>query len=239
MKVILNENIESLGRVGDVVEVKAGYARNYLYPRNMAVAPTKHNMEVMKYKKIKAEKQLEVEKMSAREQKVKLEEFKLVIEKKAGETDTLFGSVTTAEIQAKLEELGVSIERKKFHLDEPIKKLGLHVFKIKLVEDIEAEVKIEVLREGGEPEAPAEDISDEDTPDEPVEAAETVDEVEEVEEVDEVEEVEETPAADAVEEDEVEEAEEVEKAEEVEETEETPAEEETETEEEAEEKPQE
>lgn len=168
MKVILNEYIESLGRVGDIIDVKPGYARNYLFPRKLALPPTKHNMEIMKYKKVKAEKQLEIEKMSAREQKTKLEELTLVIEKKAGETDTLFGSVTPAEIQEKLEEMGVSIEKKRFHLDEPIKKLGIHVCKIRLIEDIVAEVKIEVLREGGEPEpaeeAPAEEAVTGETP---------------------------------------------------------------------------
>lgn len=151
MKVILNEHIETLGRLGDVVEVKAGYARNYLLPRNMVVLPTKHNLEVMKYKQIKALKQLELEKLSAKELKAKLEAVTLTLTKKAGESDTLFGSVTTMEIQAKLEEKGFTIDRKKIHLAEHIKKLGQHVCFIKLIEEIEAQVKIEVLREGAAP----------------------------------------------------------------------------------------
>lgn len=150
MKVLLNENIESLGRLGDLVDVKPGYARNYLLPKGLALAPNKHNMEVMKFKKIKAEKQMELEKLSAIELKKKIEEITLIIEKKAGETDTLFGSVTAMEIESKLAEMGVEIERKKFHLEEPIKKLGNYVCKIKLVEDIEADLKIEVHREGEE-----------------------------------------------------------------------------------------
>ncbi len=154
MKVILNENIENLGSLGDVVEVKPGFARNYLLPRGLALENTKHNLEVMKYKKIKAQKKLELEKLSAVEQKKKLEEVTLIITKKAGETDTLFGSVTAMEIESKLAEMGITIERKKFHLEEPIKKLGSYVCKIKLVEDIEADLKIEVVREGeGEEEA--------------------------------------------------------------------------------------
>lgn len=152
MKIMLNEDIEHLGRLGDLVEVKPGYARNYLFPRELALQPTKHNMEMMKYKKIKAQKRLELEKLSALEQKQKLEELTLTIEKKAGESDTLFGSVTTMEIQQKLEELGTHIERKKLHLDEPIKKLGHHVCKVKLIEDVEAELKIEVARENEETE---------------------------------------------------------------------------------------
>lgn len=152
MKIILNEDIEHLGRLGDLVEVKAGYARNYLFPRGLALKPTNHNQEMMKYKKIKVQKKLELEKLSALEQKQKLEELTLTIAKKAGESDTLFGSVTTIEIQQKLEELGTHIDRKKIHLDEPIKKLGDHLCKVKLIEDVEAEIKIEVVKENEEPE---------------------------------------------------------------------------------------
>ena len=152
MKILLNEDIDHLGRLGDLVEVKPGYARNYLLPRGLALKPTNHNLEMMKYKKIKAQKKLELEKLSALEQKQKLEELTLTIAKKAGESDTLFGSVTTIEIQQKLEELGTHIDRKKIHLDEPIKKLGPHVCKVKLIEDVEAEVKIEVVKENEETE---------------------------------------------------------------------------------------
>jgi large subunit ribosomal protein L9 len=148
MKIILNEDIEHLGRLGDIVEVKTGYARNYLFPKGLALRPSNHNLEMMKHKKIKAQKRLELEKLSALEQKQKLEELTLTIEKKAGESDTLFGSVTTMEIQQKLEELGTHIDR----LDEPIKKLGHHMCKVKLIEDVEAELKIEVVREDEETE---------------------------------------------------------------------------------------
>lgn len=147
MKVILNENVINVGKLGDMVEVKAGFARNYLLPRRLALQPTKHNVDILKFKKIKAAKKLEQEKLSAAELKKKLEELTITIKKKAGETDTLFGSVTAMEIESKLTELGISIERKKFHLEEPIKKLGNYVCKIRLVEDIEADLKIEVTRD--------------------------------------------------------------------------------------------
>jgi len=150
MKVLLNENLDNLGRLGDIVDVKPGYARNYLYPRNLAIEPNKHNLEVMKFKKIKAEKKLEQEKLTAAELKQKLDNLTLTISKKAGESDTLFGSVTSTEIQAKLEELGINIDKKKFHLEEPIKKLGSYVCKIRLMEEIESNVKIEVIKEGEE-----------------------------------------------------------------------------------------
>lgn len=152
MKVILNSDIEKLGSLGDIVEVKPGYARNYLFPRQLAFTPTKHNLELMEAKKKKVQKQLEIEKLSAMEQKQKIEEITIVIEKKAGEKDTLFGSVTPMEIEKKLEEMGVTIERRKLHLEEPIKRLGSYSCKVKLLEDVEAEFKIEVVKEGDESE---------------------------------------------------------------------------------------
>lgn len=150
MKVLLNEDISNLGQLGDIVEVKPGYARNYLFPKKFALHPTNHNLEMVKSKKVKVQKKLELEKLSAMEQKQKIEELTLTIKKRAGESDTLFGSVTTMEIQQNLESLGVQIDRKKIHLDEPIKKLGSHVCKVKLVEEIEAELKIEVEKEDEE-----------------------------------------------------------------------------------------
>jgi large subunit ribosomal protein L9 len=148
MKIILNEDVENLGGLGDIVEVKPGYARNYLFPRKLALQYTKHNEEMIKFKKIKARKKIETEKLSAMELKQKLEELTLTITKKAGESETLFGSVTTMEIQGKLEEMGITLDKKKFHLEEPIKKLGLHECKVKLMEEIDAELKIDVVKEG-------------------------------------------------------------------------------------------
>ncbi|MCP4221188.1 MAG: 50S ribosomal protein L9 [bacterium] len=149
MKVLLNANVENLGRLGDQVEVKPGYARNYLLPKELALLPTKHNLDVMKYKKVKAQKQLEIEKLSAMEQKKKLELLTLTFEKKVGENDTLFGSVTPMEVEKKLDEMGITIERKKFQMEDHIKKTGSYICKIRLVEDIYAEIKLEVVSEAG------------------------------------------------------------------------------------------
>ncbi len=148
MKILLNADIEKLGKVGDQVDVKPGYARNYLLPNKLALEVTKHNLEIMVHRKRKMDKKRELEKLSAEEQKAKIENLKIEIVKKAGENDVLFGSVTTLEIEKKLEEQGVKIERKRIHLDEPIKKLGSFVSKIKLYEDVEAQLKIEVTKEG-------------------------------------------------------------------------------------------
>lgn len=162
MKVILNSNIEKLGNVGDVVDVKSGYARNFLFPKGFALAVNKHNLEIIEHRKKKIQKKLELEKLSATEQKEKLDAITLTIAKKSGENDVLFGSVTIPEIEEKLEEMGVKLERKKFHLDEPIKRLGNYTCQVKLFEDVVAEVKIEVIPEGEKSaEKPVEQAEDE------------------------------------------------------------------------------
>jgi len=147
MKVLLNSDIEKLGVLGDIVEVKPGFARNHLFPKNLALQVNKHNLEIMEFKKKKIQKKMELDKLSALEQKEKLEEITLTFAKKAGENDMLFGSVTVLEIEKHLEELGIEIERKRFDLAEPIKRIGNYTCKIKLFNEIEAEIKIEVVRE--------------------------------------------------------------------------------------------
>lgn len=157
MKVLLNEDIEKLGEMGDIIDVKPGYARNYLFPKKMAVTVNQHNLDLIRLQRKKIEKKLEIEKLSAVEQKDKLEEITLEIKKKAGENEVLFGSVTVAEIEKKLEELGVEIDRKKIQIKEPIKKLGSHSITIKLFKEVDAELKIEVVKEG-------EEVSESETP---------------------------------------------------------------------------
>ncbi|MCK4942084.1 MAG: 50S ribosomal protein L9 [Candidatus Aminicenantes bacterium] len=158
MKVILNSDLEGKGELGDIVEVKPGYARNYLLPKQLALRVTKHNLEVMKARRKKVEKKLEIERLSATEQKQKIEELTLTIEKKAGENDVLFGSVTTSDIENKLEELGITLDRKKLHLDEQIKRLGHYTCKIKLMKGGDADLKIQVIAEGKPPEEQQEEI---------------------------------------------------------------------------------
>ena len=149
MKVILNSEIEGKGDVGDIVEVKPGFARNFLFPKQMAYPVTSHNLVMMKARKKQVEKKLEIEKLSAQEQVKKLEEITLTFEKKSGENDVLFGSVTTSDIEKQLADQGVTIERKKIHLEEQIKRLGNYTCKIKMMKDVEAEIKIVVVSEEG------------------------------------------------------------------------------------------
>ena len=150
MKVILNKDIDNLGLFGDVVDVKAGYARNFLLPNDMVVKYNKHNLDVSKVKMGKYEKQRELEKLSAEDQKKRIEELEIKIERKAGEKGVLYGSVTISDIEEELKKIDINIERKKFNLSEPIKKIGVFKCKIRLFRDIEAELQIEVTPEGGE-----------------------------------------------------------------------------------------
>lgn len=150
MKVILNSDIDHLGNIGDIVEVKDGHARNYLFPKKLALSLSKHNLDIMKIKKNKIQKKLEIEKMSAIEQKQKLEEITLTFERKAGEKGILFGSVGVSDIEEKLRDVGIHVDRKKYHLEEPIKKVGNYTCKLRLFEGIEAELRIEVKAEGEE-----------------------------------------------------------------------------------------
>jgi len=148
MKVILTADVEKVGNLGDIIEVKKGFARNFLLPRKYAVEVTAHNVTLMETKKKKHQKLLEIEKLSAVEQKQKLDGISITIKKKAGENDVLFGSVTTSELEKELEAMGITVEKKKLHLDEPIKRLGNYTLKIKLFKNVEAEIKIAVLKDG-------------------------------------------------------------------------------------------
>lgn len=150
MKVILNRDIDNLGLFGDAVDVKSGYARNFLFPNNLALRYTKHNLDVSKVKMGKYEQQREVEKLSAEDQKQKIEDLNIKIERKSGEKGVLYGSVTISDIEEELKKIDISIERKKFSLGEPIKKIGIFKCMIRLFRDVEAELTIEVVPEGGE-----------------------------------------------------------------------------------------
>jgi len=153
MKVILTADVEKVGSLGDVIEVKKGFARNFLMPRKLAVAVSEHNLALIAGRKKKHQKKLELEKLSAIEHQQKLAGVAITIRKKAGENDVLFGSVTTAEIEKELAAKGFSVEKKKIHLDEPIKRLGDFTAKVKLFKDVEAAIQITVQKEEEESQA--------------------------------------------------------------------------------------
>ncbi|MCU0276360.1 MAG: 50S ribosomal protein L9 [Acidobacteria bacterium] len=151
MKLILTADVEKIGSLGDVIDVKKGFARNFLLPRRLAVEVSEHNLALMEARKKKHLKKLEQEKQAASEQKQKLEGVAVTMRKKSGENGVLFGSVTTTEIERELAARGFSVEKKKIHLDEPIKRLGEYTAKIRLFHGVEAAIKVEVLKEEEDP----------------------------------------------------------------------------------------
>jgi large subunit ribosomal protein L9 len=147
MEVILIQDVPSLGDAGDTANVAPGYARNYLIPKKLALPATAGNLrqwEDMKNTRMKAK---ERDKVAAEALKEKIEAISLTIAKAAGEEDKLFGSVTSSDISHALEEQGVEIDRRKIVLSENIKRLGDYTVSIKLMTEVVAEVKLEVVRE--------------------------------------------------------------------------------------------
>lgn len=147
MKVILQEDIKSLGKVGDVVKVKNGYARNYLLPRRLAIEATERRVNEFEHLQKVAEAKKKKAVTKRKEVVQKLSTVTVAFKAEAGDkTDKLFGAITTLDISNELEKLGYSIDRKEIHMDGPIKVLGQHKATIKLGEGIEAVVAISVER---------------------------------------------------------------------------------------------
>ncbi len=147
MKVILRKDFEQLGKIGDLVEVKNGYARNFLLPRQIAYVATKGNIRALEEEKQqyakKEIKQLNAAKTLAEE----LSNVSITIPVKVGEEDKIFGSVTTQMIADALKEKNYDIDKRKIILEEPIKALGIYEVNIKLHNDVNTVVKTWVVRE--------------------------------------------------------------------------------------------
>jgi large subunit ribosomal protein L9 len=144
VQVILNDDVPNLGRTGDVVEVRAGFARNYLLPRKLAVESNSKNLRAFEHQKRLGMLRREAQKSESLKLKDRLESLALVIGAHAGEEGRLFGSVTNIDIERALREKGFDIERKKIQLADPIKQLGEFTVPVKLQPDVEAGLKIEV-----------------------------------------------------------------------------------------------
>lgn len=150
MKVFLKEDVKNVGNMGDVVSVADGYARNYLLPKSLAVeANTKNIKEFEHHKRIIQEKAAKVRDAS-KSLAEKLSDLTLTIRAKSGEEDKLFGSVTSMDIAEALKAEGYDIDRKKITIEEPIKRLGEHSVEIKVLADISAHVKVDVVPETSE-----------------------------------------------------------------------------------------
>ncbi len=148
MKVILKDNIENLGKKGDIVNVAAGYGRNYLVPKKMALEVTATNFKMIEMVQTSLRKGLEKEMKVYQSVIEKLNAVSLTFIRKAGEKDVIFGSVSVTDIRDALAGLGFEIEKKKILLDEPIKRLGNFTVPIKVFHDDKALIKLEVNKEG-------------------------------------------------------------------------------------------
>jgi large subunit ribosomal protein L9 len=153
MEVILKEDVLKLGHRGDVVKVADGYGRNYLLPGKLAIEATAANKAVIEQMKGSAARKSAKEKVTAEELAATLNEVELVFERKVGEHDHLFGSVTSSDIAHELEAKGYTVDRRKIALDEPLKTIGEYHVPVKLHREVTAHVKVTV--KGDQPEAEA------------------------------------------------------------------------------------
>lgn len=147
MQVILREDIEKLGKIGDLVKVSDGYARNFLVPKKKAIEATPKNLNAMNHaKKMVADRIRKVKKEASAEAE-KIKGLAVVIKAKAGEEGKLFGAVTSMDIAEAMKAQGVAIDKRKITLEEPIKRLGDFTVSIKLHTDVAADIKVSVVAE--------------------------------------------------------------------------------------------
>lgn len=147
MEIILQEDVENLGEIGDLVKVKDGYARNYLLPRGLALTASRRNVRVLEHRKRLTAKKRERAQQNANAVRDRLSGLTLSITARAGEEDKLFGSVTNIDIEKALQAQDVTIDRRKIILAEPIKQLGTYTVPIRLSRDVEASVTVQVSPE--------------------------------------------------------------------------------------------
>lgn len=146
--ILLKEDVDSLGGRGEIVKVRAGYARNYLIPQGLATLATKGNIKQIEQERAALLKKAAVEKATAEAQKEQMAGIELVFERKAGEDGTLFGSVTSMDIAAALQEKGYEIDRRKVALRDAIKVTGDFTVTVKLHREVSLDVPVKVIAEG-------------------------------------------------------------------------------------------
>ena len=147
MEIILRLDVQHLGRAGEVVKVKDGYARNYLLPKGLAYPATEGNRKRVTFEADRLARLAETEKQSAEGEAAKLAGVSLTFPMKVGEEDKLYGSVTASEIQRRLEEQGIHVDKRKIDLPEPIRSLGEFRVGIKLHAEVRPELTVVVVKE--------------------------------------------------------------------------------------------
>ena len=147
MEIILRADVQHLGKIGEVVKVKDGYARNYLLPQGLAYPATEANKKKIAYEAERIARQRADEKSAAETEATRIAEVRLSFAVKVGEEDKLYGSVTAGDVQRKLEELGIKVDKRKVDLPEPIRELGEFRVGIKLHPDVRPEIQVTVVKE--------------------------------------------------------------------------------------------
>jgi large subunit ribosomal protein L9 len=147
MKVILRQDFESLGKAGDIIAVRNGYARNYLIPQGIAVKATPRNVTLLQEEEKIRERQHDKDRRKAESLSKELSAVSVTVPVAVGEEDRVFGSVTTQTIADVLKEKGFEVDKKKIQLDEPIKALGIYTVPIKLHHEVEANIRVWVVKE--------------------------------------------------------------------------------------------
>ena len=147
MKLILREDVYNLGKSGELVSVKDGYARNYLLPRNLAMLANATNVRQLEHEKQVIELRQQKMKGGAVEQAKKLESVQVKIARKVGEQDKLFGSVTALDIAESLAQAGHKVDRRLIHMPEPIRAVGSYEVELRLHREVTAKIKVEVVGE--------------------------------------------------------------------------------------------
>ncbi|NOJ94244.1 50S ribosomal protein L9 [Corallococcus sp. CA049B] len=147
MKVILREDIDNLGKSGELVTVKDGFGRNFLLPRKKAVLASEQNLRQLEHEKAVHTARNAKLKGAADEQAKKLGAVKVTIKRKVGEQDKLFGSVTVLDIAEALATQGQQVDRRQLHLAEPIKSLGSYEVELRLHREVTAKIKVDVVAE--------------------------------------------------------------------------------------------
>ncbi|MBU4228294.1 50S ribosomal protein L9 [bacterium] len=146
MKIILKQNMEKIGQVGNVVEVSDGFARNFLIPQGKAISFTASNFKQIEYLKKREAEQREGELKEVNKLAVKINNISLEIKVKAGEEGKLFGSVTSKDIvEALLKEHGIELDKKKLNLKESLKRLGVHIVPVNLYKDVTPQIKVNLI----------------------------------------------------------------------------------------------
>lgn len=148
MKVILRADVDNLGRLGDIVAVRPGYGRNYLLPQGLASMATPGNLKVFEQERRKLQAMNDAIKAEALALAGKIEAAKVVIEVRVGDGDKLYGSVTSSQIAAILDEQGVEFDRRKIQLEDGIRALGEYVIDVKLHPEVVAKLTVNVVKHG-------------------------------------------------------------------------------------------